>query len=217
MNRVCGRAPWMRRVEPETLTMEVLKMKRTVKPLSRAAGVLLSTALCVAPAAATTTIVEVSGQITSAEALTFAVLNGNLLSSNPEPGDLPLGYTGVLTIDDTAQTALFEFEGSFTSPTRSYVFDVATGDIFAGITTNTATDIVINDAFADFDFDLALDLTTGTGNFSWFDAGAVPSSPPGDRSAVATITSAVVIPEPASALLLGCATLMIGLRRNTRR
>jgi hypothetical protein len=177
-----------------------------------AAGVLatLSPALAVAQ-----DVYTLTGQITDAEALAFSVLNGNLLNANPQSGDLPLGYTATLTIDDTANEATFDFGGGFTSPTRAYTFDVSVSGLEAGLT-DTPTALTITDVFADFDFSLSLDKTTGLGSFSWLAPGAVPTSPAGDRSAEGTIASFTFVPEPSTALLLGAGGLVL-MRRGRDR
>ena len=156
-----------------------------------------------------------TGELSDAENLTFAVINGNLVSSNPEPGDLPLDYTATLTIDDVAMSAVFEFEGSFSSPTRSYTWDIEVGDLFPGITVDDATTLQIDDVFTDFDFSLLLDKTTGTGSWSWLDEGSVPSDPPADRSADGSIETTTFVPEPATALLLAAG--LAGLARRPGR
>lgn len=152
---------------------------------------------------------EVSGSLTDAENLAFAVRNRVLENSSPEPGDLPLPFTGVFELNTGQQTASFTFEGGFTSPTRSYTFDVPVGGLFDGFRILDLNNgrLQIDDAFADFDFSLTI-AGSGFGSFSWSDPGAVPSSPPADRSAEGTITDStftiVVIPEPASATIAAC-------------
>ena len=178
-------------------------------------------ALLAAPARATF-VYELSGQITDAEALAFAVINGNLLSSNPEPGDLPLPYTATLEVDGGTGlgTIGFDFGGSFTSPTRSYTFDIAVDGLPVSVETNDAILLEIVDSPTAFDstaFELTLNKTTGVGSWNWSQSGAVPTSPPGDRSAAATITGAqLVVPEPAAAVLAGLA-LAFASRRSSRR
>ncbi len=175
-------------------------------------------ALGVFAAASSARAIEIygfTGELSDAENLTFAVINGNLVSSNPEPGDLPLDYTATLTIDDVAMSAVFEFEGSFSSPTRSYTWDIEVGDLFPGITVDDATTLQIDDVFTDFDFSLLLDKTTGTGSWSWLDEGSVPSDPPADRSADGSIETTTFVPEPATALLLAAG--LAGLARRPGR
>ncbi len=173
----------------------------------------LALALCAASSAQAVEIYHFTGQHTDAENLAFAVINGDLVASNPEPGDLPLDYEGILTIDDAAMTADFEFEGSFSSSMRSYNWNIRVGDLFGGITQNDATTLRIEDVFADFDFSLELDKTTGTGSWSWLDPGSVPSDPPADRSADSTIETTVFVPEPATAGLLAAGLAALALRR----
>ncbi|MEN1678559.1 MAG: hypothetical protein AAGJ46_03130 [Planctomycetota bacterium] len=163
-------------------------------------------------------VYTLSGQITDAEALTFAVINGNLLASNPEPGDLPLSYTGTLELptgDAGSSTATLRFSGSFTSPTRSYVFDVAEVDLPVEVLQNDAQTLSIVDSFLDFDdrsIDLMLDKTTGIGTWSWRDGSGVPTSPVMPRSAEASIASFSFIPEPCG-LAMALPVALAALRR----
>lgn len=143
------------------------------------------------PAAASETVYRVAGELTEAENLTFAVLNGRLLTSAPEPGDLPLPFTGTLTVNEDAGTAIFAFGGRFVSPTRSYTFDIETPNVFGGAALDHSS-VSVADVFADFVFSLDISEATQSGSFSFVDPGRVPTSPPLDVSAIGVITSVEV-------------------------
>lgn len=164
---------------------------------------------------------DVEGLLTEADALTFAVINGSLQSSNPEPNDLPLAFTGTLELDFSQQTGSFEFEGDFVSPSRSYTFDVFVGDVFGGFSIlNLGTGLVqIDDDFADFDFALTI-ASSGFGEFAWSDPDGLPTSPPSARTAEGTILSSTftIIPEPSTAALaIGVSLAAICGPRSRRR
>ncbi|MEM1423028.1 MAG: hypothetical protein AAGH64_03395 [Planctomycetota bacterium] len=156
-----------------------------------------------------------TGLITDAENLAFSVINGNPLSQNPQPGDLPLPFTGTLTIDTASGSAQLQFGGAFTSPTRSYVFDVTTPNIIGGLDTPAfGTPIVFSDAFDAFDFELAFPQGTGPGSFTFLDPGAVPTSPPQDVSVEASITGVEVLQVPTpGASLIALSAVALGARR----
>lgn len=156
-----------------------------------------------------------SGIITDADNLTFSVFNGSLLNQNPQPSDLPLPFTGTLTIDTSNSFAQLRIAGSFTSPTRSYVFDVETPSIIGGLELlDLGGPVSFGDAFSGFDFDLALSANTGFGAFSFVDPGAVPSVPPQDIVVDATITGVEVLQVPTpGALGVAMGAVTIGVRR----
>ena len=168
-----------------------------------------------ATASAQPIVYGLSGIITDADNLTFAVINGNLLSQNPQPSDLPLPFTGTLTIDTGGGFAQLQLEGSFTSPTRSYTFDVATPNIIDGLDI-LALDgpVSFSDTFDGFEFDLALSASTGVGSFSLVDIAAVPTSPPQDVAVAATITGVELLQVPTpGALSIALASVAFGVRR----
>lgn len=150
-------------------------------------------ALVSSTAVAQVTTYEIAGQLTDAQNLTFAVINGNLLSANPQPGDLPLTFSGSLVVDESAQTAVFEFGGSFTSPTRAYTFDVISDNIFAGVAETTTSGVSVT--FFDTDVEIVVDIdsVTQTGSFNYTQFGAVPTSPPQSVFADGVVTSVSVV------------------------
>lgn len=159
---------------------------------------------------------EFGGQITDAENLTFAIINGVPRSQNPEPSDLPLPYTGTLVVDTGLALAELTFEGSFTSPTRSYSFDITSPNAFGGfeVLDLQTGRVQISDQFAGFDLSIVI-AGTGRGEFSFRDPGAVPTSPAEDVFATGFIQGATftVIPEPMSVVLAGVSVLCLTRRR----
>lgn len=161
-------------------------------------------------------IYAVQGQLTGGENLAFAVINGNLLASNPEPGDFLLPFSGFLTID-LPGTVTFEFGGSFTSPNRSYTFDVFTPNVVDGLEAITPNNVIINDVFDGFDFELALNIPGETGTFSFFEPGVVPTNPAGNRSAQGFFTDVELVQVPAAPTAVALAGVgLIASRRRTR-
>ena len=150
-------------------------------------------ALAVAPAAAQVTTYELAGEITSASNLTFAVFNGTLLSSNPQAGDLPLSFTGTLVVDETNETAVFEFGGSFTSPTRAYTFDVVSDNVFAGVVNADQNGANVTFAGDDLVLSVAFNVAAEGGSFTYTAFDAVPIIPADNVTASGLITSVNVI------------------------
>lgn len=164
-------------------------------------------------------VYTLTGQITAAEALAFSVFNGSLQSSSPQAGDLPLDYTATLELPSNqpgSSGATLRFSGAFSSPGRSYTFDVAEVDLPVEVLVNDAQTLSIVDSFLDFDdrsIDLMLDKETGLGGWSWRDGSGVPTTPVMPRSAEATITGFSFVPEPGGAALLLAAGLVAPRRR----
>lgn len=151
-------------------------------------GSICSLALWASAANAAPKIYALDGSLGNAQGLTFAVFNGNLVSANPQPNDLPLNIGGRLVVDDELGTASFEFFGGFFSPNRSYTFDPFIDNLGPGLVTLNDDQVVIEDVFANFDFSLDIDLQTGTGTFAWVQPGGIPSNPPQDRFAFGSLT-----------------------------
>ncbi|MGP1273235.1 MAG: hypothetical protein ACTS22_07865 [Phycisphaerales bacterium] len=153
---------------------------------------------------------DLTGTLTQAQNLAFAVINGQVRFSAPEPGDLPLFVTGTLVANGPEPS--FFLQGSFTSPTRAYTFDVFVDD-FADNLTVTQNTIVVSEATDSLVFDLVINRRTGTGSFSYSEtvlAGGVEVV----RSASGTIGSATPVPAPAAGgLLLAGSGLALRRRR----
>lgn len=153
---------------------------------------------------------DLTGTLTQGQNLAFAVFNGDVRFQAPEPGDLPLFVSGALVVGGDEPS--FELSGSFTSPTRSYVFDVFVDGFEDGLTVTPNT-VVIADSADGFAFDLVINRQTGTGSFSYSEtvvAGGVELT----RVAVGTISAAVPVPSPGSgALALAASGLVLRRRR----
>ena len=149
------------------------------RSLVRRGGVVVAACLLMSSTSEATRVEwQLAGQLTNAQNLTIAVINGNLVSQNAQPGDLPLAYTGELVRDSAAQFAQLTLEGAFTSPGRSYSFDIATPNVFDGfeVLDLGAGRVQISDAFAGFDFEIVI-AGTGVGQFSFVAPGVIPPSP----------------------------------------
>lgn len=150
-------------------------------------------------ASAAPLVYEVEGVLTEAENLAFAVINGQLLSSAPEAGDLPLGFTGTFTIDTAGGFAALSFEGSFASPTRSYTFDVTTPNVIDGLSVLAlAGPVEFDDVFDGFDFETAFTSNAGVGTFRYRVPNGVPSDPPRDIVAEGVFTDIRLADSPAN-------------------
>lgn len=163
-------------------------------------------------------VYELSGIITAAENLTFAVVNGRLLSQNPQPGDLPLAFNGVFTIDTASSFAQLEINGSFSSATRAFTFDVVTPNVITGLDVlDLQGPVSFSDRFDAFDFDITFSSRTGFGEFVFVNPGVVSSSPAQDVVLRATITDVtrIAVPAPGSTAmaLLGS---VVAFRRKRR-
>ena len=214
--------PAVRSMTPGRLLMPFRSLTPSrLLPLGRLLPLaVLAAALAAPPARAANPLAyELAGQITDAEALTFAVINGNRLSSNPEPGDLPLAYTATLAVPGGVGSAGvdFSFSGSFTSPNRAYTFDIDLVGFPVDVLVDDAGTLQLVDSlFVDDNvaFNLTLDKATGLGTWDWFEGSVVPSRPPRDRSAAATSGVArLVIPEPAASVLAMVALAGLSRRR----
>ena len=166
------------------------------------------------PALASVVVFEVTGRITDAQNLVFAVVGGNPVAQGPLPGDLPLNFTGELVVDNLADLITFQFEGSFVSPDRSYAFNISTPNLAGGLTfLDLNGGVGIQDVYDDFDFQLSIGAATGRGSFSFLSPGGVPSSPAQDVFATGVIDTVTVVPTPGAAALLGVGLSLAGIRR----
>ena len=105
----------------------------------------------------------------------------------------------IIDIDTAGGTATCSFGGSFSSPTRSYTFDVTTPNLIDGLDILALSGPVeFDDVFDGFDFEAAFTSNSGGGTFSYRLPGGVPSDPPLDVSAVGVLTSVVRVDGPAS-------------------
>ena len=164
----------------------------------------IALSLAAATASAQPLVYEFEGIINDAQNLTFAVFNGNLLSQNPQAGDLPLPFTGTFTLDTLNGFAQLQISGSFNSPTRAYTFDVVTPNVIDGLDIlDLNGPVSFSDAFADFDFELAFTSRSGVGSFSLTLPGVVPTKAPQDIVVNASITDVTIVssatPEPCNA------------------
>ncbi len=148
-----------------------------------------------ASAPASPVTVNLTGTLTDAEFLTFAIVNGNLLGVNPQPGDLPLAYEAILRVDDSTGDAQFMFSGEFDSANRSYNYAISFSGFFAD-TTVTGDAISVSHVTPSLEFDLTLDLLTGNGSWQWLAPDSVATFPSQDRFAVANVATTTVVPVP---------------------
>lgn len=131
-----------------------------------------------------TLVFDIAGLVISAAHL-FAGAADAEDDSGEHAADLPVAYSGRLTIDEGSGLASITLFGSFTGSTESRTFGIELTDLIAGVSV-TQDEVTIADVFDDVSFSLSLDRQSGTGRLSYQER-VMPGGEPVTRLAECTI------------------------------